>query len=274
MSLRPDAAPIAGLLANGGARPLYLSVCGSAVPPEPPEGLRGTVVPVHDDDGTLVDWRLPDSAAESQAAFRTWRHGFTEERFIGEKAFVQAFLGWAHHQVNVTALRALLEETRYINFSTALRARSQVANVRRLVSDAGDEGFGIFAPPDHHSPARALLPAQSPTTILATGRSRVTARSDGVILHQHASDGSGTRLNLKEWRLHGDGADVTVADGTSVRLTDPDSLLLLQSLGRKSAVAALRRAPLHTLAAPVLLALSDVTALAVNGRSGISARIG
>lgn len=101
-------------VAGGSADPahatVWLSVHLREIPDEAPPGLRDRLRAVRAADGHVVDW-LPagtgSDEASTVAGLHEWRRSWCDERAVGDRATVAAFLSWAGHRTDVSALGVL-----------------------------------------------------------------------------------------------------------------------------------------------------------------------
>ncbi|MDQ2956086.1 MAG: hypothetical protein M3Y42_03865 [Actinomycetota bacterium] len=265
-------APITGILSGSGTDLLRVTVYTDPVPTHPPTELDGLLSPVYDADGHLLDWRLDPTHAEHsvEAAdfqfYRSWRSGYSTERFIGERALVQAFLDWAAGCCDVSALQILRLPKAHADFHKALEMGLQIDRARRCTEVATEPGFGIFTKAGHSSASRAFIPTDPPTVLLATGTTTVTIGRDGLSLRQGED-----AVFVHGWRADGDGIVANTGDGELALGTSP-AARLLRIIGRNAPQAEVRPCPVGTLVAPLLIFLKDAAQLGGKAATGLYVR--
>ncbi len=271
----PTLVPMRGLLAGIGSRPLYVSVCTAGAPAQPPPQLADVVRPIRDDDGRVADWRLDVEGGEMLnspdvlAEYREWHGSFSTHHYIGECAFANAVVKWAHPHCNVSALDFVRQPEAHVGFKNALAVRSQTERLARLLHSVDEKGLGVFAPPEHHSAVRGFLPAASSRPLLATDRCKAFASPDGVRLQI----ADATELTVRGWEQRDGTLSVDTAQGRQL-IDDVAVQQILSALGKRAARVEVRPEPLRALAAMLLVSLRDAAALAAKSRTGFSAFAG
>lgn len=101
-------------LPGGSANPshatVWLSVHLRPIPQGAPPGLRDRLRAVHDADGQVVDWVPAGTGTDDTstvASMHDWRRIWCDERAVGDRETVGAFLVWAGHRTDISALGVL-----------------------------------------------------------------------------------------------------------------------------------------------------------------------
>ncbi|SDJ10663.1 hypothetical protein SAMN05444157_1768 [Frankineae bacterium MT45] len=260
---RRNQSQVGGLLAGDGAEMLRATVYTRAIPVRPPSGLEELVRPVYDLDGELHDWRLEPTNIQRSIdpeefhRYRAWRHGFAEERFLGERGLVHAFLDWVDGRTDTSLLNALRLPRAHVGFHKALRMHMQVENAQHLITHE-DMGIGFYSGPSHRGAFRAVIPSDPPTTLLAWDQSVLTVGPNGLCMRRMADD---EILDIRGWSISDQ--EVTArTEHATVDLGGSGAARLLRMAGREAAEVEVEPSPLATLLAPLLISLGDATRLA------------
>lgn len=264
-------APITGTLSGTGADLLRVTVYIGQVPVRPPASLKGLLSPIYDDAGHLHDWRLDPAHAERHVetadygVFRVWRSSYACEHFIGERALVQAFLDWAAMHCDVSALQILRLPKAHVDFRKAFQMRLQVDQARKVIEATHELAIGVFANTGR-SATRALIPTDPPTTLLAIGGTAVSVGSDGLQLR-----GDLDAVSIHSWYATDDGI-VAITDDGELALGNEAGARLLQILGRHTPHAEIRKSPMSSLLAQVLIFLKDAAQMGGETNAGLYIR--
>ena len=267
-------AQLRGELSGSGRDMVRVTVYTAAVPAHPPSELADAVHPVYDRSGELEDWHLgsahvgplPDDAAFR--FFRAWRARFAQDRFLGERALIRAFLVWADGRFDTSALGALNVAHGRVDFHAALKMKTQIEIAERVLNASEEEGLGLYARRPHSSAMRVLFPTEPATLLLGVRETTLTVGTNGLNLRQ-LSPGPGL-APLTGWRSEDAKLTVSTTNG-DVDLTDTDAAILLSIAGRHAPAIEVHGAPLHTLLASLLVFVRDVATLA--GQSGVDLHI-
>ena len=111
--VRPAATPLTGALSGSGQDMLRATVHTGAVRSHAPTELTDSVQRAYDSRGEVRDSRIGstgtgqriDDAAFSR--YRRRRSEFAEDRFLGQRALIRAFLDWAGERCDTSALAIL-----------------------------------------------------------------------------------------------------------------------------------------------------------------------
>ncbi|SOD74541.1 hypothetical protein SAMN05892883_3727 [Jatrophihabitans sp. GAS493] len=261
---RRNQSQVGGLLAGEGAEMLRATVYTRAIPVRPPSDLDELVRPVYDIDGELHDWRLEPTNTqrgidpEEFHRYRSWRHGFAEERFLGERGLVYAFLDWIAGRTDTSLLNALRLPRAHVGFHKALRMHMQVENAQHLITH-DDMGIGLYSGSSHRGAFRAVIPSDPPTTLLAWDQSVLTVGPHGLCMRRMAYD---EILDIRGWRIVDQQVTVRVGETTVDLGSSSGGARLLRMAGREALEVEVESSPLATLLAPLLISLSDATRLA------------
>lgn len=262
---RSSSTRFTGVLSGTGHDILRATVYTGMVPPHPPAELADSIHPVYDNSGELCDWRLGsllpghhvDDAASARV--RTWRAAFAQDRFLGERALIRAFLDWLGPCCDTSALDILRLPSGRVDFHAALKMKIQIEAADRAVADAHEDGLGLYTSRGTRSAMRALIPTQSPTLLLGVNGTNLIVSLDGLSLQSSARQG---RLQaITGWRATEDGL-IAAGQGREVDLTGQDAARLLLAAGRQAPRIDVHDAPLRTLLAPLLVFLRDAATLA------------
>lgn len=246
------------------------------VPTTAPANLEGIVDPVYAETGVVRDWRLhAGSGAEPLTAgqiarYRAWRGDFACEWFVGERAFIHAFLTWARERSPVTALDVLAWHDARVDFHHALQMRLQADQARRAVDVSAATGLGLYTGQRSGALARAVVPGESPVPLLSTVGASVRVGREGLLLRHRGAAGE---LVLTGWQFHDAGVTLTAPDG-QITTDDPRVQRVLRVLGRQASQVDVRVCPLSTLVAPFLVFISDAAAMAGDTGSDLYVRAG
>ena len=280
MTLHRSITPVGGILSGTGSELIRATVRLRAVPRQPPAALAEDVHPAYDSRGQLADWLFGATRADHRSAsgsfetYRSWRAGFASDRFVGERAFVTALLAWGAQHCDTSALQVLRLPSARVDSHAALTMHLQAGKLQQATADSGQHGLGLVRPDGRHpgSPFRAVLPTEPATVLLADHPTdhpdehgvRLAAGPDGLTLTGTAD---GPLTGITAWQATGDEDRVLARrPGGETELTGPGAVLL-RAAGRHAPSVEVRRYPLHSLVAPMLIALRDACALAGNIRS-------
>jgi hypothetical protein len=258
------ATALTGALSGTGQDMLRATVHTGAVPSHPPGELADLVQPVYDSRGQLRDWRIGASRSGQRvddiafARYRHWRSQFAEDRVLGERALIRAFLEWAGTRCETSALAILRAPAGRVDFHAALMMKMQIEGCRRVVAATAEDGIGLYPGGSTRGALRAFIPMDPPALLLGLGRSALTAGPDGLCLRSPEAEG-GVRA-VTGWRVARLGVAAAVQDG-EVDLAG-DAATLLRVAGRQSPVVEVHPAALSILLAPLLVFLRDAAALA------------
>ena len=267
---------LTGALAQDGADMLRAVVITQPAPLSPPTQLAEFVAPVYDLDAHLIDWRLephhPDKPipAGGIAAYRQWRSTYAVERFLGERAHVRAFLDWARPRCDTRSLDLLRLPSAHVDFRTALEMRLQIEQVRKIVNDSHEHGYGLFTMPGRPSAARSLVPTDPPTLLLAMNDAKLSVDSNGLTVRRAGGEDA---LRVWGWTASREHVRVDTPDG-EYDLGKAAAGRLLEIVGRYADEVEVHECPLSTLFAPLLVFLRDATQLAGSTGADLHIRSG
>src|SRR2546421_208263 len=180
--------PSEGVLAGGGSVMVHALVYHHPTPQAPPNSLAELVDPIRDDDGSVHDWRLSlrkllahrdDHVHDVWSTFASWRRTFVAERLLGDVALVKAFLQWADHVTDVTALHALNLPKARIDPKIAPRVAWQVREAETACRRRAEMGLGVSVP-DRKGLVRGFVLSEEPLLILADRGAEVRAVRTGL----------------------------------------------------------------------------------------------
>lgn len=262
--VRATATELTGALSGTGHDMLRATVHTGPVPSHAPSELADLVQPVYDSRGHLRDWRIGASRSGQRvddvafARYRHWRSGFAEDRVLGERALIRAFLDWAGTRCDTSALAVLRSPAGRVDFHAALKMKIQIDGCRRAVDASDVDGISLYPGGSMRGALRAFIPLDPPALLLGLGRSALTAGPDGLGLQSPEIEGGAGIVT--GWRVTGP-VVVAASQGSEVELR-ADAATLLRVAGRQCPVVEVHREPLGTLVAPLLVFLRDAASLA------------
>jgi hypothetical protein len=267
-----------GALSGDGTDVMRATVYLAPIPARPPAYIADALTPVHDQAGHLRDWRLsPDPHVAMPSAadignYLHWRSHFVSDHFLGERAFVRAFAEHAARHDQTSTLAALTNHRTCFDAAAMMKLAYDADRMRQaLESEEHDDGLGIYTS-GATAPARGLLIADEPVTVLGLGDTRVTASRRGLTLEQR-SEQEWDPTQVTGWRVESDDVEASTPSG-SVDLGRSDAARLLLMIGRQSDVVEVRPTPAHTLLAPLFRAIHETSRQASECRSQVEIRAG
>lgn len=259
---------LTGTLSGSGHDQLRIVVLTDTVPAHLPPDLQDLARPVYDADGHLCDWRLDLAHAEQPVRpedfqrFSAWRARYAAERYLGERALITALLDWAAHRCDVSTLQVLRLDHARVDYHRALELGRQLGQTRHYLERHEATGFGLYAPGARRS-IRGLIPADTPTTVLAIGTTAMVLTADGLTLRQDDS-----RTPVLGWRVHEGSVTVRTPEG-ELPLATSDASRVLRIVGRQAPEIEVRQCPVSDLAAPLLSFGKEAADLAGTAHNGL-----
>lgn len=264
--------PTAGVLAAGGSTMVHALVHHQPAPPAPPPVLADVVDPVHDADGRVRDWRMnlpkllgqrAESVHDIRHEFVKWRSGFVTESLLGDVATVRAFLQWADHVTDISALRVLGLGAARIDQKTAPRVAWQAHEAAGACRARAESGLGVMSP-KRTGVVRGFVVSDGPVLALADARASVTATAAGFELRE----GDAEPLLVHGWVVEPDGVTVITDDGP-VSLGNSLGGRLLAQVAPGVSQASAAPVPLTSIFSGLLVHLPEMALLAARDRTSL-----
>jgi hypothetical protein len=240
-------------------------------PHSPPPGLVGVVDPVPDPDGGIRDWRMSlpkllgqraESVHDIRHEFVKWRSGFVSESLLGDVATVRAFLSWAEHLTDISALKVLGLGHVRIDQKTAPRVAWQAHEAAAACRTRKELGIGVMSP-KRTGVVRGFAVGVGPVLVLGAGSASVTATAAGFEVH----DG-GTELLAHGWVVEPDGVTVIGDDG-QVGLGNSLGGRLLAQVAPGVSQASAAPVPLSSIFSGLLVHLPEMALLAARDHTSL-----
>jgi hypothetical protein len=266
------AAPTAGVLAGGGSAMVHALVQHRPAPSAPPPALASIVDPVQDADGTVRDWRMnlprllsqrAESVHDLRHEFVKWRSAFVTESLIGDMATVRAFLQWADHVTDVSALKVIGLGHARIDQKVAPRVAWQAHEAAVACRARGELGLGVMSPM-RTGVVRGFVVSDGPVLVLADAHASVTATAAGF----EVRDGDAEPLSANGWVVEPDGVTVINDDG-QVALRNSLGGRLLAQVAPGVSKAAAAPVPHTSIFSGLLMNLPEMALLAARGRTSL-----
>lgn len=268
---RTAATPMTGILASGGSTMVHALVYHQQTPQVPPESLVGVVDPIRNDDGSVRDWRLSvprllgqrvEPVYDIKDEFVKWRTGFVTERLLGDVATVRAFLQWAEHLTDITALRVICLPHARIDQKRAPRVAWQAHEAAAACRARAEKGLGVTSP-TRTGVVRGFVVGPTPLLVLGQENASVFAVPAGFELH----DNDAPVLLVHGWLVRTDGITV-ITDNREVALGNSLGGRLLAQVAPGVSQASAVPVPLTSIFSGLLVHLPELALLAArNGTS-------
>lgn len=238
-------------------------------PQTPPDSLAEFVDHVSDDNGEFSDWRLSlrtllahrdDHVHDLWSAFATWRRTFVAERLLGDVALVKAFLRWADHVTDATALHPLNLPKARIDPKTAPRVAWQVHEAETACRTRGEMGVGITIP-ERTGLVRGFVLSEEPLLLLADRGAAVSAVRHGLVVSDPSAQELPSSLTVHGWTVESDGI-TAITDEGPVALGNSRGARLLAAVAPGVTKASVGPVPLTSVFSGLCLALRESAQLA------------
>lgn len=261
--------PTAGILAADGSAMVHALVYHHAVPQVPLEEFADFVEPIRTEEGQVQDWHLSmrkllahrDAPVhELWTAFGAWRRSYVKERVVGDLATVHAFLAWADHRTDVSALHVLNLRNARVEAGLTPTVAFQVGEAEAACRAARDTGLGVTTP-QRPGLVRGFCLGDEPLLLLADRGTAVSAVRGGLDLVDPTLAGGPEHLLVHGWVVASDGV-TAVADEGTVELGTARGGRLLAQLAPGCEHVAVLEVPLLSVFGPLLLALREAATTA------------
>jgi hypothetical protein len=241
-------------------------------PTAPPSALASIVDPVLDADGAVRDWRMnlprllgqrAESVHDLRYEFVKWRSAFVTESLLGDMASVRAFLQWADHVTDVSALKVIALGHARIDQKVAPRVAWQAHEAAVACRARSEFGLGVMSP-KRTGVVRGFVVSDAPVLVLADAHASVTATAAGFEVRED----DGEPIRARGWVVESDGVTVITDEGQiSLRNSLGGRLLAQVAPGVSQASAA--PAPLTSVFSGLLVNLPEMALLAARNRTAL-----
>lgn len=265
--------PTAGVLAGDGSKMVHALVYHRPAPQAAPPLLAGLVDPIRNDDGTVRDWRLnlprllgqrSESVHDLRVEFVKWRSSYVTENLLGDMATVRAFIAWADHCTDCTALHVLRLPHARVDQKTAPKVAWQAHKAAAVCRERGEMGLGIMSP-KRTGVVRGFVVADEPVLVLAEEHASVTAVPAGLQVRQV---GWAEPVLAHGWFVEPDGVTI-ISDSGEKPLGNSLAGRLLAQVAPGVSQASAAPVPLTSIFSGLLVNLPDMALLAARSRTSL-----
>ena len=241
-------------------------------PSAPPPTLASIVDPVLDTDGTVRDWRMnlprllsqhAESVHDLRHEFVKWRSAFVTESLIGDMATVRAFLQWADHVTDISALKVIGLGHARIDQKVAPRVAWQAHEAAVACRARGELGLGVTSPA-RTGVVRGFVVSGGPVLVLADAHASVTATTPGF----EVRDDGAEPLCARGWVVESDGVTVITEHG-QVALGNSLGGRLLAQVAPGVTQASAAPVPLTSIFSGLFVNLPEMALLAARDRTSL-----